>query len=802
MCISGRITMKTLQFLVLWFSWVPLVVCGCGQSTSRDRLNSSQHMKALSEAIITLHDQKGEWPKSLSDVKAEAESAASAYGLKKTFAELMKNPATGDDPGYEYLVPTRSVSDEEVLLYQLRGGKRDTSLPACFQSGSVRELTESQRLVANRSKTDSRNGAAHESKKTDAEVIPLAFRYVPEDAFVAVAIHPGRMVSAEVGTELRKLRLFNVVLRQMQMAPENVQWMTLAMAIPTVDSEDDCVIGHVVRPFNRQEFLAANFDGEPFREVKFQDQTYYTRGEALEQGAIGKRMPAVDGDEPIAPGNVLARFPEDWQPNSNGHKDVSDSGNWLYFSSHTPNPSDPNARLYQLKWSAQRKKYVGQRGAKGNENPLIDRYIEPSPIPPHHAVLRWKSRISGNITIHGSLNKASWSETRSDADGVRVLIFVDGKQEFAGDVANNRGSGVEFDIQATVKPESIVEFVADPKGNHRGDGLEPQITISRTEDGGRGDVDVPLAKELEALPFDPELPQPQAVYFPDEKTVVITDEARVRRIIQSDGTKRTPLIKMLEQLDLAHDIVGAVTTDSLPEDIAPLAEIVAHGTKNPDQLNDLRKSLKSAVFMADLSGDELLRVECDATDASTLKNLEGHAKRVFDFVNMDQPAGPQGQPKTLLEFIRQLATGTSVRTDRMKVIVRIKRPNNLANFIASTGDQGIRQLLTLMGLGPARLPAPILKPHFASTRRRSRRSIMSHRKSRWMTWLMTMLNGCRPIAIRLQNQMFRRRSSNHSPRIGRLEKATSKTPGKSYCSTTTERRIGSSAAIHCRRIFV
>jgi hypothetical protein len=53
------------------------------------------------------------------------------------------NPITGDDPGYEYVKPAKYDLDT-VVIYQLRYGERDTSLPVAFADGSVGEYPHSR----------------------------------------------------------------------------------------------------------------------------------------------------------------------------------------------------------------------------------------------------------------------------------------------------------------------------------------------------------------------------------------------------------------------------------------------------------------------------------------------------------------------------------------------------------------------------------------------------------------------------------------------------------------------------------
>ena len=116
-----------------------LMLQGCGASSVRQEIDSKQNMKVLGMAIIAFEGDEGQYPDSLDQVKEQAEKAAADMGVDKDFATLMKNPLTGDDPGYEYVKPAEGDPLEEtVMLYQLRGGKRDETLAKCYMSASVR----------------------------------------------------------------------------------------------------------------------------------------------------------------------------------------------------------------------------------------------------------------------------------------------------------------------------------------------------------------------------------------------------------------------------------------------------------------------------------------------------------------------------------------------------------------------------------------------------------------------------------------------------------------------------------------
>jgi hypothetical protein len=54
--------------------------------------------------------------------------------------EFQHGPPTGDNPGYEYVKTTSDAAGSTtIVIYQLRGGKRDASLPVAFADGSVSE---------------------------------------------------------------------------------------------------------------------------------------------------------------------------------------------------------------------------------------------------------------------------------------------------------------------------------------------------------------------------------------------------------------------------------------------------------------------------------------------------------------------------------------------------------------------------------------------------------------------------------------------------------------------------------------
>jgi len=115
------------------FSLLLCCLTGCRPS-AKSTLKSNNQMKQLLIAITNYHDSYHGWPESLADIRPFTEM--------DNFEELMLNPVTGENPGYEYVQPSPDSDPETtVLLYQLRDGQRDLNLEVCFADISVRKLS-------------------------------------------------------------------------------------------------------------------------------------------------------------------------------------------------------------------------------------------------------------------------------------------------------------------------------------------------------------------------------------------------------------------------------------------------------------------------------------------------------------------------------------------------------------------------------------------------------------------------------------------------------------------------------------
>lgn len=105
---------------------------GCDAPHAEARVQSSNQMKELILGVRNYHIINDEWPDDLGQVRELVDSS---------FDDVMRNPITGDDPGYEYVRPSADADPATtVILYQLRDGQHDTSLRVGFADGHVGEF--------------------------------------------------------------------------------------------------------------------------------------------------------------------------------------------------------------------------------------------------------------------------------------------------------------------------------------------------------------------------------------------------------------------------------------------------------------------------------------------------------------------------------------------------------------------------------------------------------------------------------------------------------------------------------------
>ena len=542
--------------------------------------------------------------------------------------------------------------------------------------------------------------------KTVGSSGPMPMSLIPQDAFAAVVVHPKRAASSEVGQALLKLDVVQAGLEKSNVKPNDVERIIYAMGIPTEESENDCTIVQFARPMSRATLLKEEFADLPYEEVRFGGQTYCRYAQNIAPGD-GSDLPpeTTEQNQPTTVGNpkVLAKFPDDFQPNANGHADNSGSGTWSYHSSHTRNPTLPDAELRNLRWNPSRHSFVSPRGEKGNDKPAVNRRaLDPSPFPPRYAVLRWESRVTGSLRVRGNSHKFS---TATGSNGVSVFVFVDGEQKFSGDVKPKDTTGVDYDVAASVKPGSHVDFVVDPKGNASRDSTALSATIESV--GADANPLTPLV-DAAAHPTggveETAMLSGSAVYFPDDRTIVSTNEQWLRKLI-SRPPAQTPLAEKLSQVNLDHDLIGVVALDGIQGQATGLLDMVAQETGSGQLAGfaAMPKHMNSAVATFDLTGDNLLRLTLEAANAQSATQLNNGAENLAGLLRGLREVLPQEMPDAtanpLLPLFDDLIAGVTVRQEALNVVVDVKSPNGLADFVKNDAERVVGGM-TQVGIQP------------------------------------------------------------------------------------------------------
>lgn len=119
---------------ILALSACCLAPAGCGSPEAA----SVGHLDLLGSCVRDYHRKYGKPP----DVLAQLEEF---FGSPEEYAAALKNPLTGDDPGYLYVRPPAGVLDSSlswrvVMLYQLRGGQKAEDLPVGYAAGGTGAL--------------------------------------------------------------------------------------------------------------------------------------------------------------------------------------------------------------------------------------------------------------------------------------------------------------------------------------------------------------------------------------------------------------------------------------------------------------------------------------------------------------------------------------------------------------------------------------------------------------------------------------------------------------------------------------
>ena len=131
----NRFSVESPTRLGLLFGLAICIGCGLDRAPRAEAmLKSANQMRELMVGIMNYRSVNEEqWPEDLSEIEGLISDV--------DFEQLMSNPVTGDNPGYEYVKPSDSADPATtVILYQLRGGQRATDLQVGFADNHLSEI--------------------------------------------------------------------------------------------------------------------------------------------------------------------------------------------------------------------------------------------------------------------------------------------------------------------------------------------------------------------------------------------------------------------------------------------------------------------------------------------------------------------------------------------------------------------------------------------------------------------------------------------------------------------------------------
>ena len=119
--------------LLLLFTLTTLTGCCCPAINSAreaaQKAQSLNNIRQLCLAVMNYQQINEAWPETIDDLRSQVPD----------LDMILENPVTMDNPGYEYVKPEGEdpVLSETVIIYQLRNGQRDMTLPVGYADGSV-----------------------------------------------------------------------------------------------------------------------------------------------------------------------------------------------------------------------------------------------------------------------------------------------------------------------------------------------------------------------------------------------------------------------------------------------------------------------------------------------------------------------------------------------------------------------------------------------------------------------------------------------------------------------------------------
>jgi len=180
-----------------------------------------------------------------------------------------------------------------------------------------------------------------------------------------------------------------------------------------------------------------------------------------------------------------------------------------------------------------------------------------------------------------------------------------------------------------------------------------------------------------------------AVYLPDDRTMVVSVEKMVQKIITAKPS-RGLLLDRLRGVDARHDVIAGVVLDPLRE----LIEEVAADLRRelPPELAavaDVPKHAEAAMLTIDFTGEKMIDLVVEAQDAKSAFDVENLVKKGRDGLSnlytkhreemlRDMPPTLAGPFEIL---VAEMFRGFHVARKDDRVFLNLKRPPSLEDFV-------------------------------------------------------------------------------------------------------------------------
>lgn len=224
--------------------------------------------------------------------------------------------------------------------------------------------------------------------------------------------------------------------------------------------------------------------------------------------------------------------------------------------------------------------------------------------------------------------------------------------------------------QAAERLAALKEEYSEIRIVGSGETVKPEITSTKSADGKT--TTIVVTETRKTAPGEP-----NALFQPDEKTIVASTEPLLKKMIDAQDVK-SPLIERLTALGAGHDVAAVVMTEKLRPAIDLGKQAV--DSQIPPLARGLYMGLDSiavATVTAGLDADPLLKIELESTDEQGAQKINQQAVALLQVgqgtFNSAVPSVVEKRPEfqPLVDYVGAFVNGVAVKQDGLKVVATV-----------------------------------------------------------------------------------------------------------------------------------